>query len=84
MLDGSLMTKKRLWGVLNDGLKAGNYELQAVNNYEMANMKIFKSIILTTATVMGGKEFFYPVMFGSFFLLCLGFLIFMKIRFREY
>ncbi len=49
------MTKKRVWGVLNDGLKAGNYDLLVQNNYEMANMKIIKGVLLTTSTVMGGK-----------------------------
>lgn len=47
-------------------------------------MRIFKGIQLTTATVMGGKNFFYPVTFGALFLLCLGFLIFMIFRFSWY
>lgn len=55
MLDGSLMTKKRVWGVLNNGLKAGDYELLAANNYQMAKMKILKGVLLTTSTIIGGK-----------------------------
>lgn len=49
------MTKKRVWGVLNNGLKAGDYELLAANNYQMAKMKILKGVLLTTSTIIGGK-----------------------------
>lgn len=84
MLDGSLMTKKRVWGVLNNGLKAGEYTLLAANNYQMAKMKILKGIVLTTSTIMGGKEFFYPIAFGILCLLCIAFIIFLRISFSEY
>ena len=55
MLDGSLMTKKRLWGVISDGLPAGDYNLVATHNYQMAGMKITKGVQMTTANVLGGK-----------------------------
>jgi hypothetical protein len=55
MLDGSLLTKRRLWGVINSGLKAGEYELIVDNNYQMAGMKLSKNIFLTTTSIMGGR-----------------------------
>lgn len=55
MLDGSLMTKKRLWGVIAEGLPAGDYNLVAENNYEMVDMRIVKGALLTTANAIGGK-----------------------------
>lgn len=55
MLDGSLMTKRRVWGIIKKDLKAGNYELIAKNNYKIADLRIVKGIFLTTSTIIGGK-----------------------------
>lgn len=78
MDDGSLMTKKRVWGVIRNDLKPGNYELLIKNRFQMANLRIVKGVYLTTATVMGGKQLFYPVAFGICFLACFIFAIVVK------
>ena len=78
------MTKKRVWGVLENGLKAGKYELLVQNNYQMANMKIRKGILLTTSTVMGGKIYFFPVVFGLLTLACIGLSIYLAVAYANY
>lgn len=83
MLDGSLLTKRRLWGVIKEGLKKGKYEILANNNFAMANMKIHKGILLTTSTVMGGRQFFYSVAFGASTIICFSFYIFVRMRFPK-
>lgn len=65
------MTKKKKWGVINNNLKAGKYQLIVNNNFMMPDMKLNKGIFLSTATVMGGRQIFYPITFGICALVCL-------------
>lgn len=35
MINGALMTKKKLWGIIEDGLSKGQYHLKVKNNYQL-------------------------------------------------
>jgi hypothetical protein len=78
------MTKKRVWGVIRSNLVAGSYELLVANNYQMVDLRIIKGVLFTTSTVIGGKQYFYPLSFALAALACIGFAILVKIRFRNY
>lgn len=78
------MTKKRVWGVIRDDLAAGNYELLVNNNYQLADLRIIKGVLFTTSTIIGGKQYFYPICFGLAALACLGFAILVQVKFRNY
>jgi hypothetical protein len=84
MLDNALMTKKRVWGVIHDTLSPGSYQLSVDNNYQMVDLRIVKGILLTTSTIIGGKQYFYPLMFAIATISCIVFAIFVKIKFPNY
>ena len=84
MLTGSLMTKKRLWGKIEEGLKAGEYSLLTENNYKVHNLGIEKGIQLTTTTVFGGANLFFPVAFLILALISLVYSIVVGQQLDEY
>lgn len=84
MLDGALLTKKRVWGIIRNTLKAGDYELHVHNNFIMSDLNLNKGIFLTTSTFIGGKQYFFCVSFGIASLLCVFYAIFIKMRFKMY
>jgi hypothetical protein len=84
MLDSALMTKSRVWGVIRESLQPGSYELLVDNNYQMVNLRIVKGVYLTTSTIIGGKQFFFPLFFGVAALACLLYIIAIKIKFKGY
>lgn len=43
----SLMTKKKLWGTIEQNLPAGNYTIVAENYYKLRNLRIIKGIQFT-------------------------------------
>ena len=74
------MTKKRLWGRVEEGMKSGNYTVLVENNYKVKDFKIIKGIELTTATILGGKNYFFPITFLIFAMVSLGFSIFVGVK----
>lgn len=78
------MTKKKKWGVINNNLKAGQYQLIVNNNFMVLDMKLKKGILLSTATVMGGKQIFYPITFGICAFLSLAYALYVGCSFRHY
>jgi len=74
------MTKKRVWGVIQDKLMPGNYELLVDNNYQIVDMRIVKGVLFTTATAMGGKQYFHSICFALACLICIAFAILIKLK----
>jgi hypothetical protein len=50
----------------------------------MVDLRIIKGILLTTSTIIGGKQYWYPVFFGLATLACIIFAIAVKIKFKNY
>ena len=55
------MTKKKLWGRVEQELKKGSYTVLVENNYQVGNLKIGKGVELTSSSILGGRQFFIPV-----------------------
>ena len=47
---------RKLWGVMDDGLTKGTYELRVYNRFDTTPFNGTKSFVLATATVFGGKN----------------------------
>lgn len=65
-------TFQKPWGIINSTLSAGNYTLQIINNYDIAQYGAHKNIILSNATALGGKNYFMAIailIYGCLFLL---------------
>jgi hypothetical protein len=50
----------------------------------MLDLRIIKGILLTTSTIIGGKQYFYPIFFGLATIACIFFAIVVKIKFKNY
>lgn len=65
-------TFQKPWGIIDSDLAAGNYTLQIMNNYDIGLFGAHKNIVLSTATLLGGKNYFMPVailIYGCLFIL---------------
>lgn len=78
------MTKKKLWGMIDKGLKAGKYSLVVNNNYRIPDMLLSKGLFLSTTTVMGGRQAFYPIVFAILATVCIGYIIFIEIKLKDF
>ena len=78
------MTKKRLWGKIEGGLKAGEYTLLTENHYKVKDLEIEKGIQLTTTTIFGGASLFFPVTFLILALIALVYSIVVGQQLDEY
>ena len=52
---------KKLWGKINGDLEKGKYYVVIHNNYDVSQFGGEKSLILTTASSLGGKMIFLGV-----------------------
>ncbi len=75
---------RKLWGRIDNGLKAGNYSLIIKNNYSTKIFNGKKSVVLSTVNAFGGKNTFlgvsYIVVGGICILMAIGFFIGDKIQ----
>ena len=78
------MTKKRLWGRVEEGMKSGNYTLLVENKYKVKDLNIIKGVELTTTTIFGGKNFFFPITFLICGLVCLVYSIYVGYNLDSY
>lgn len=84
MLDGSLMTKKRLWGRIEQDLPAGDYKMTAKNNYQISDMMIRKGLELTTTGALGGFNLFFPIAFAIAAVICFGYMVLTRVKLSRY
>eukprot|EP00358_Blepharisma_japonicum_P001361 CAMPEP_0202946684 /NCGR_PEP_ID=MMETSP1395-20130829/9821_1 /ASSEMBLY_ACC=CAM_ASM_000871 /TAXON_ID=5961 /ORGANISM="Blepharisma japonicum, Strain Stock R1072" /LENGTH=218 /DNA_ID=CAMNT_0049647427 /DNA_START=285 /DNA_END=938 /DNA_ORIENTATION=+ len=59
----------KLWGVVDQDIKAGQYFVDITNNYDVSKWEGEKAVVLSTVNALGAKNFFL----GSVFL-CAGIL----------
>ncbi len=84
MKNSGLISKYRLWGRIDQPLPAGKYNLVINNNYHIGGMKIKKGVVITSLSAIGSLNYFYPIVFALMGLICIGYAIFMKIKFPDY
>ena len=84
MMDGSLMTKKRPWGRIEESLEPGTYTVTAENNYMISEMEISKGIQVSTAGPMGGFNLFFPVAFIIAAISCFAYAILIHCKLSSY
>lgn len=79
MRTSGLPNFRKLWGIVNEKLKKGNYNLVVKNSYDVASFKGHKNVILSTSGPFGGKNYFLSIAFivvGSIsFLIAVAFYI---------
>lgn len=61
---------RKLWGIINEDLKSGTYQLEIENNYDVSNWDGEKLVVLSTANALGGKNYFLGIVFLSAGGLC--------------
>lgn len=72
MRNSGLSTFKKPWGIINQNLYPGKYNITIQNLYDMNQYNGKKSIIITTVGTFGAKNRFIPLslLFFSILLLC--------------
>lgn len=50
----------------------------------MPDMDLTKGIILSTTTIIGGRQAFYPIAFAFLAILCVAFMAFLHIKFKDF
>ena len=63
MRTAGLPNFRKLWGRIEDGLPAGNYKIAIENNYSPEGWEGNRYVILTTNSLVGGKNFVLPSAF---------------------
>eukprot|EP00164_Ancoracysta_twista_P001928 GFYU01002533.1.p2 GENE.GFYU01002533.1~~GFYU01002533.1.p2 ORF type:complete len:406 (-),score=156.31 GFYU01002533.1:432-1649(-) len=71
MRTAGLPTFKKLWGVIDDDLKAGTYKLKIGNQFDVYKFKGEKAIIFSTTTWIGGKNDFLGIAYIVVGAICL-------------
>lgn len=61
MQTSGLLNFKKLWGVIEEDLTAGDYQILIDNNYDSEKWEGERHLILTTNSIFGGKNFTIPV-----------------------
>jgi hypothetical protein len=67
----TLPTFRKLWGIIEEDLDEGKYDLTISNNYDVSDWDGEKHIVLTTVNGLGGKNYvlgIWYLSFGSAFL----------------
>eukprot|EP00826_Nyctotherus_ovalis_P056983 TRINITY_DN7781_c0_g1_i7.p2 TRINITY_DN7781_c0_g1~~TRINITY_DN7781_c0_g1_i7.p2 ORF type:complete len:114 (+),score=26.30 TRINITY_DN7781_c0_g1_i7:928-1269(+) len=79
MRTSALPNFKKHWGVIEDGLELGEYQLTIKNLYDVSKFSGKKYIVITTTNKMGGKNYGLGGIFigiaGMSMLLCAAFLV---------
>lgn len=63
MRTSGLPNFKKVWGRIETDLSPGTYYVVITNNYNSSDWNGDRSFILTTKSVVGGKNFLLPVAF---------------------
>ena len=66
MQTSGLPNFKKLWGVIENDLPAGAYQLNVKNKYNSTNWEGQRHVVLSTNSIFGGKNFTLP----CFMLVC--------------
>ncbi|KAI9356001.1 CDC50/LEM3 family [Zopfochytrium polystomum] len=84
MRPAGLPNFKKPWGYLADSIKSGTYQMTITNNFEVASFGGTKSIVISTVSILGGKNPFLGVAYMTVGILCwvLGILFLLRQMFR--
>jgi len=63
MRTSGLPNFKKPWGKINQTLQSGNYTIKIHNNYNSSGWDGTRSFILTTMSLIGGKNYLLPTAF---------------------
>lgn len=71
MRTAGLPNFRKLWGRIDDGLPAGNYQVQINNQFEVSPFQGKKYFVLSTTNALGGKNYFLAVCYIVVGTLCM-------------
>lgn len=75
MRTAGLPNFRKLYGMLPNTLKAGDYTLKIQNNFDVSQFEGSKSFVLSTTNMLGGKNFFLAICYIVVGALCIIFAI---------
>lgn len=71
MRTAGLPNFRKLWGRIDDGLPAGEYQVQINNQFEVSPFQGKKYFVLSTTNALGGKNYFLAVCYIVVGTLCM-------------
>jgi hypothetical protein len=83
MRTAGLPNFRKLWGRIEEDMKAGTYNLTIVNNYDVTSFDGKKSFVLSTTNALGGKNYFLAICYIVVGALCLVFAIIFLIAYLK-
>ena len=75
MRTAGLPNFRKLWGVIEQDLKQGDYKVTIKNNYDVSSFAGSKYFVLSTTNVLGGTNYFLAVCYIIVGALCIMFAI---------
>ena len=75
MRTAGLPNFRKLWGVIEQDLKQGDYKVMIKNNYDVSSFAGSKYFVLSTTNVLGGTNYFLAVCYIIVGALCIMFAI---------
>jgi hypothetical protein len=82
MRTSGLPNFKKPWGKINKDLQKGNYTMKIYNNYNSTGWDGTRSFILTTVSLIGGRNYLLPTAFICISLFAFIASLYFCIRFR--
>jgi hypothetical protein len=73
MRTAGLPNFRKLYGVINEDLKAGKYKITITDNYDVSSFAGSKYFVLSTTNVLGGTNYFLAVCYIIVGALCIMF-----------
>jgi hypothetical protein len=86
MRTAGLPNFRKLWGKIGDEkmwVRAGTYQLEIENNYDVSSFDGKKSFVLSTTNALGGKNYFLAICYIVVGALCIVFAIIFLIAFLK-
>ena len=73
MRTAGLPNFRKLYGVINEDLSAGQYYLRVMNNYNVSSFTGHKFFVISTTNLLGGQNYFLALCYIVVGALCLMF-----------
>jgi len=83
MRTSGLPNFKKPWGRIESDVPVGNYTVVISNNYDSSQSNGNRYFILTTLSIVGGRNFILPITFMVISMLSLTAVVFFCRRFRS-